>query len=90
MEGKTNIYKKKDQKKKAAAYAEIGPYASLGIQFAVTILLFLAGGWWLDGQLATTPLFLLLGTLFGAVAGFYKLYRTLVDLEEKRKREESQ
>ena len=81
--------KEKDRKKAAAAYAEIGPYASLGIQFAVTILLFLAGGWWLDGQLATTPLFIILGTLFGAVAGFYKLYRTLMDLEEKRKREES-
>ena len=80
----------KDQKKKAEAFAEIGPYSSLGIQFAVTILLFLAGGWWLDGQLATTPLFILLGTLLGTVAGFYKLYRTLMDLEEKRKREESQ
>lgn len=80
--------KKKKENKVAGAYAEAGPYASLGVQFAVTILLFMAGGWWLDGQLTTTPLFILLGTLLGAVAGFYKLYRTLMDLDEKRKREE--
>ena len=27
--------------------------------------------------------------LLGAVAAFYKLYRTLMDLDEKRKKEES-
>lgn len=75
-------------KKKTGAYAAIGPYASLGIQFAATILAFVAIGWWLDDTFATTPLFLLLGTLFGAAAGFYKLYRTLMDLDERRKRED--
>ena len=70
---------------KKGTYGEIGPYASLGIQFAVTILLFLGGGWWLDGKLGTTPVFILLGTLFGAVGAFYKLYRTLMDLDKKRK-----
>ena len=75
-------------KKKIGAYAEIGPYASLGIQFAAAVLLFLAVGWWLDDALATTPLFLLLGTLLGAAVGFYKLYRTLMDLEKRRKRED--
>ena len=74
--------------KKGGAYSEIGTYASLGIQFAVTVLLFLAGGWWLDDKFATTPLFLLVGTLLGAGGGFYKLYRTLMDLDERRKRED--
>lgn len=75
-------------KKKTGAYAAIGPYASLGIQFAATILIFVSIGWWLDDEFATTPLFLLLGALFGAVGGFYKLYRTLLALEERRKRED--
>ncbi len=74
--------------KRIGAYSEIGAYASLGIQFAVTVLFFLAGGWWLDDYLATTPLFLLLGTLFGAGGGFYKLYRTLMNLDKRRKRED--
>ncbi len=79
--------KKKSDEKAVGAFAEVGPYASLGIQFAVTILLFLAVGWWLDGELGTTPLFILLGTPLGAIAGFYKLYRTLMDLDQKRKEE---
>ena len=77
------------EKEKGGAYSEIGPYASVGIQFALTILLFLAFGWWLDGKFGTSPFLLLLGTLLGAVGGFYKLYRTLIDLEEKRKKEET-
>lgn len=74
--------------KKTGAYAAIGSYASLGIQFAATILIFVSIGWWLDDYLATTPLFLLLGTLIGAGGGFYKLYRTLMDKDERRKQEE--
>ena len=77
-------------RKHTSIYAEIGPYASLGIQFALTIMVFAGGGWWLDGYLAVSPLFFLVGTLLGAVAGSYKLHRTLIDLEEKRKREEQQ
>lgn len=74
--------------KKTGTYAAIGPYVSVGIQFAATILLFVSIGWWLDDTFTTTPLFLLLGTLLGAGGGFYKLYRTLMDLDERRKREE--
>ena len=79
--------KKKSDEKAVGSYAEAGTYSSLGIQFAVTILLFLAVGWWLDGELGTTPLFILLATPLGAIAGFYKLYRTLMDLDQKRKEE---
>ncbi len=74
--------------KKNRAYAQIGPYVSLGIQFAATILVFVLLGWWLDDKLATTPLFLVSGTLIGAGGGFYKLYRTLIDLDERGKRED--
>ncbi len=67
------------------SYSQAGPYASLGIQFTLTILLCLFGGRWLDAKLASTPLFLLVGTLLGAGLGFYKLYRTLIDLNEKER-----
>ncbi len=75
-------------KKKTGTYVAIGPYVSLGIQFAATILIFVFLGWWLDDKFATTPFFLILGTLLGAGGGFYKLYRTLMDLNERRKRED--
>ena len=74
-----------DVRKFAHAYAQAGTYISLGLQFAISILLCLFIGLWVDSELGTTPLFLLLGTFFGAGAGFYNLYRGLV--AEKGKKE---
>ena len=67
------------------SYSQAGPYVSLGVQFTLTILICLFGGRWLDAKLSTTPLFLLVGTLAGAVVAFYKLYRTLTELNEKER-----
>jgi F0F1-type ATP synthase assembly protein I len=79
---------KKDSKspKVLSSYAQAGQYIALGMQFAASILVFMLGGWWLDGKLDTLPLFLLLGTFLGAGAGFYRMYRTLVEAQKKEKR----
>ena len=73
-------------KKLVRAYAQAGAYITLGLQFAITILLCLFLGRWVDAKLDTTPLFLLVGTFFGAGAGLYNLYKGLVaDQRKKRK-----
>ena len=41
--------------------ADLGRYAGLGFQFAATLLLFGAAGWWLDGKLGTDPWLLIAG-----------------------------
>ena len=51
-------------------------FAGLGLQFALSILLFLWVGNWLDRKLGTSYL-AVLGALVGAVGGFYSLYRKL-------------
>jgi ATP synthase protein I len=79
-----NTEKDSKTKKFAHNYAQAGPYLTAGTQFAASIILCLLGGWWLDGKLATTPLFLVLGTFLGAVAGFYNLYKTLTAGEKKK------
>jgi F0F1-type ATP synthase assembly protein I len=38
---------------------------------AATVLLCLAGGYWLDGKLGTRPVFFLAGAAFGLFAAFY-------------------
>lgn len=48
---------------------------TLGIQFAVAVGLCIAGGYWLDLKLGTTPLFLILGVFLGGSAGFLNIYR---------------
>lgn len=69
----------------------MGAYAGLGLQFAVSILVFLFVGQWLDRKLGTAPVFLLVGVFVGAGGAFYSMYRKLMAIqaeEERRKREE--
>ena len=52
-----------------------GRWISIGIQMAVSIVLGLLGGQWLDKKFGTDPWFTLLGILIGAAAAFYDMYR---------------
>lgn len=49
-----------------------------GLTLALATLFFLWLGWLLDERIGTTPLFMILGALLGAAAGFYNLYQDLV------------
>ena len=53
-------------------------FAGSGVQFVVSILLFLYIGKWLDGKFGTEPWLLMAGVLVGAVAGFYSFYRRIM------------
>ncbi len=62
----------------AQFWAAAGQFTGYGLQWALSTLLFLLGGWWLDGKVGTVPLFTILGAFVGAGAGFYSLYRHIV------------
>lgn len=64
-----------------------GEYAGLGLQFAVSILLFLYVGQWVDGRLGTEPWFMIAGVFTGAGASFYSMYRKLMAIQERDERE---
>ncbi|HWV58199.1 MAG TPA: AtpZ/AtpI family protein [Longimicrobiales bacterium] len=66
--------------------AEIGRYLGHGITWALSTLLFLAVGFWVDGKAGTAPLFTIMGAFVGAGAGFYNLYYHLVVEPRKRGR----
>ena len=70
-----------------SALARAGALAGLGLQFAVSILLFLYAGQWLDRKLDTTPLCLVIGTFIGAAVGFYAIYRRLMEEQRRDERE---
>ena len=61
----------------ARALQDAGPFLGLGIGAAATILLGLAGGYWLDGKLGTRPLFFLLGGALALGAAGYHFYLTI-------------
>ena len=50
-------------------------FAGLGWYVAVCIVGGTLGGGWLDERVGTSPLFLLLGLLFGLVLAFYGVYQ---------------
>lgn len=69
----------------------VGSFAGVGLQFAVSIVAFLFLGQWTDRKLGTSPLFVVAGVFIGGGAAFYSMYRRLAAAQkaddERRKRE---
>jgi F0F1-type ATP synthase assembly protein I len=51
------------------------------LTYGAAVVLYALGGWWLDGKLGTSPLFLLIGVGLGAVGGFLWVYREVLRAE---------
>lgn len=62
-----------DSGKQLKTFARVG---ALGIELALTTVLGLLGGRWLDSKLSTAPWLTLVGLILGVIAGFRSLYRT--------------
>ena len=56
----------------------ISEFAGVGIQFGLSIILFLYVGQWLDRKLGTAPWLLIIGVFLGAGLGFYSMYRKIM------------
>ena len=48
--------------------------ASVGIELAISTVIGLLGGRWLDGKLGTEPWLMIVGLLLGVTAGFRSLF----------------
>jgi F0F1-type ATP synthase assembly protein I len=59
-------------------------YSSLGFQIALTILVFLFIGIWLDKKLETKFIFTLIFTFLGFVGVFYKIIITVKELDSRK------
>lgn len=63
-----------------------GQFMGFGLTWALSVLLFLGVGAWLDSKLGSGPILLILGAFVGAGAGFYSLYYHIV-IEPRQKAE---
>ncbi|MGI5875485.1 MAG: AtpZ/AtpI family protein [Dethiobacteria bacterium] len=78
---------KKDKKNHWMIYVRHIDFAlSFGITMILTTLLGIFGGKWIDQQLGTGPIFLLLGIILGIGAGFYSLWSELINLQQEESR----
>ena len=71
--------------------AGAGAAAGMGLTFAISVVMFLLAGQWIDRKFGTEPLFLIVFVFAGAGASFYSIYRKLTeqqrrDDEQRRKR----
>jgi F0F1-type ATP synthase assembly protein I len=55
-----------------------GEFAGIGLQFAVTLVVFSLAGIWLDGRFGSSPWFTVGLVFFGAGFGFWSMYRRVV------------
>ena len=62
--------------------------ASVGIELALSTVIGLLGGRWLDGKLHSDPWLMLVGLVLGLVAGFRSLIRTARKANEIGARED--
>lgn len=76
-----NDFNKKQLEKDFVAY-------TIGLQFAIMILIFLGLGYFIDEQLETSPIFFLLFTVLGFAAAFYNLLKEIKKLDKKEKPDE--
>src|SRR5438309_6403802 len=56
-------------------YSQGYEYFGMALNFTIAILLFGAGGWFLDGWVHTRPLFAIIGAFVGGFAGFMSIDR---------------
>ncbi|MEW6651887.1 MAG: AtpZ/AtpI family protein [Bacteroidota bacterium] len=74
----------KEFRKLSTTYSQIGPYLGLGTQLAATVVLMFFLGRWLDYELSTTPLFIILFSLIGSSAGIYSFIKAVLNLNKKK------
>ena len=60
---------------RAAAYFAL--FTEIGLILLVTVLAGVMGGYWVDQQLGTLPIFLLVGLLIGLGGGALAMYRMI-------------
>jgi ATP synthase protein I len=71
-----------------SSWRELGSLAQLGVTFVMCTVLGLAGGFWVDRWLGSSPWFLLAGLGIGIAAGFVNLFRALKDAERREQRDD--
>jgi F0F1-type ATP synthase assembly protein I len=72
--------------KQLKAFARLG---AVGMELAVSTVLGLLGGRWLDQKLSTEPFLTIVGLLLGVAAGFVSLFRAIKSNQQAAESEES-
>ena len=64
------------------AWKALGELSTIGLALVISTVIGLAGGYYLDRWLGTSPWLTLIGLLFGIAAGFVNLFRAVKRAEK--------
>lgn len=59
---------------------DFGPFLTLGLQLAISVVVFFFIGYWMDGKFGTSPWCTICGAFLGAAGGLFKFLREAVAL----------
>jgi F0F1-type ATP synthase assembly protein I len=71
-----------DEKEQLEKRSAIASALSLGMNFAVGMAVFAAGGWWIDQKRGGGEAFTLAGIFLGLLYGAYEVWKTVKALEK--------
>jgi predicted F0F1-ATPase subunit len=79
---------KEIQEESSRVLREVSPLLTMGWQLVLTILLTSALGWWLDKEFNTSPVWILILSIFGIVVGMIYFIKTALNFDKKREENE--
>lgn len=65
-----------------SAWKALGELSTIGLALVIATVIGLAGGYYLDRWLGTSPWLTLIGLMFGIAAGFVNLFRAVKRAEK--------
>ncbi len=86
----SNEKKEKSLQSVGRAIKEIAPYSGLGLQLAVTVVIFWFIGKMIDEHYGTSPLWMIVGAMLGIVVGMYNFIKSVIELTRKKNEHKSE
>jgi ATP synthase protein I len=69
-----------DSKNSGKILSDYAPYIGLGLQLAVTVVIMVFIGVWLDGEFDTKPALTIICSFIGVFAALYNFIKTVIKL----------
>ena len=76
------------EQKPESVLRELGKYGALGLEMAISVVIGMGIGWWLDRKLGTTPWLMVVWIGFGFAAGIRSLWRSAKRAEKEMEQED--
>lgn len=75
-----DVGKKRPDSTSKSVARDFGPFLTMGLQLAISVIVFFFIGYWLDGKFGTAPWCTVVGAFVGVAGGLIKFLREAIAL----------